>query len=76
MIIKDEKPVNVHAKSVDELRDLIENLIEKDFLPAEYKSFFNNLSNSLLKLNTLNSELKLLVESSLDYCSESHQPEK
>lgn len=66
MIVENEKSLLENAEEVEQLRDLIESLIDAQLLPEKYNSLLNNLTDSLVKLNSRILDLKLLTEASLD----------
>ena len=57
---------SINPEDYKDLRELIDQLIEKNILPEKYSDFLDSLSESILKLGDINANLKLLTESSLD----------
>ncbi len=57
---------SINPEDYKDLRELINQLIEKNILPEKYSDFLDSLSESILKLGDINANLKLLTESSLD----------
>ena len=61
-----ENKLSVKPEEVKELRQLLEKLIDQNILSEDYQNLLSRLSDSFFKLVYENTDLKLLVESSLD----------
>jgi len=61
-----ENKLSIKVDEVDELRSLLEELIEQNILSDKYQNLLSNLSESFFELIRENTDLSLLTFSSLD----------